>query len=551
MLNNIHVKNIALIKEIDINFENGLNILTGETGAGKSLIIGSVALGLGAKIPKDYIFLGEEEALIELTFTEVSEDVKKILEENGILSEDNTVIFQRRVTRTRTVNRINFTTVSLAFLREVGSKLMQIHGQHDNQILLNKDTHIDILDSYAGNDLGKLLDNYKIKFSKLINIHSEIKRLGKLEESRSRDIDYYKFVIEEIDDINPIIGEDDELKNKYNMMVDLQNSHDTAEYVTDQIGNIALVAVSSAVSSFSKIKEINDNSKNVYKALLEAEDVIKNVSKETDSFLDSIDFDEEEFDILDNRVDQLDTLKKKYGGSLEKVMLYKEEITEKLEELISMDQRLVDLKKERIMLAKDIGELADKITEIRKKYAYEMQNKIKTLLEELNFLQVKFEFRFSKSNKLQSNGQDEVEMFISTNVGHDLRPLGEVSSGGELSRIMLAIQSIISDVYSVGSIIFDEIDAGISGKTGIMVAKRLKEMAKSLQIVCITHLPQIAGVGDVHYKIEKMVEQGSTNTKLTKLDEEESIKEVARLLGGLDITEATLQNAKELRSSLK
>lgn len=548
MLENIHVKNIALIKEIDINLSSGLNIITGETGAGKSLIIGSVSLGLGARIPKDYIFAGENEALIELTFSGITEEVSKILEENDIEVENDTVIIQRRVTKTKTVNRINYMTVPLALLRQIGSKLMQIHGQHDNQVLLNKSSHIEILDAYAGKELCEVMNRYKSAFTKLIAVHGEIKKISSMSTNKDRDFDYYSYVLEEIDDADPELGEDEKLKEVYDNMINLQNSYDSCNNALYEIREVASSAVGNAISQLGRYKTIDAGISEIYSALMEVDDSLSIIGDDIDKFLSNINFDEEEFQKIDKRVDKLDALKRKYGGSIQNVLNYRDEAEKILDTFKNMDERLSELKKERVKVGKEVEKLANEITEIRKKYAIELQKKIIKNLEELNFLQVKFEFIFTNIGKFLSQGQDEVEMYISTNVGHDMKPLSNVSSGGELSRIMLAIQSIISNLYSVGGIIFDEVDAGISGKTGVMVAARLKEMAENMQVICITHLPQLAAVGDVNYKIEKDIVSGVTTTKLTELDEEGTIAEVARLLGGMEITEATMQNARELRN---
>ncbi len=546
MLENIHVKNIALIKEIDISFGSGLNIITGETGAGKSLIIGSVNIGLGAKVPKDYIFLGEEEALVELTFSQISKEVREILSDNDIPIEDDTVVIQRRITKTRTVNRINYTTVSLAILKMIGTKLMQIHGQHDNQILLNKSSHIDILDAFAGEELKSIKDQYKNKFSELLDVHSEIKNLLSKKETRDRDIDYMSFVVDEIEKVNPQIGEDEKLREKYNNMVDLQNSYDGSLEAYNCITNIVQNEIGNAKLNFNKIKDLDIDATQIFEDLLNIEELIKDVKKSIESYIEKIDFNEEEFNLIDNRIDKLDSLKNKYGGSIKSIIDLKSNYLENLDVLRSFDEKLLELKKKRTLIGKDVDRLAQQMSETRKRYALLMEEKIITLLEELNFIQVKFKFNIINTGKLHSNGYDDVQMYISTNVGHDLKPLASVSSGGELSRIMLAIESIISNIYSVSGIIFDEVDTGISGKTGVMVAKRLKDMSKSIQIICITHLPQLAAAGDIHYKIEKEVVNNTTITKLQKLDKEQSVLEIARLLGGIDITEATLQNAREL-----
>lgn len=550
MLENIHVKNIALIKEIDINLSNGLNIITGETGAGKSLIIGSIAIGLGGKVDKDFISNGEDEALIELTFTDDNDEVKEILKNNCIDVEDS-IIIQRKITKTRTVNRINYNSVSLAVLKEVGSKLMQIHGQHDNQILLNKVNHIRLLDDYAKDEIYSIKEEYQKKFQRLLSISNEIKELESLNANKDRDIDYCNFVVEEIEEVAPKLGEDEELREKYNYIVDLQNSYEDVNsaynYMTKDVEN----GVTTSISLLQNIPANNKRAEVILENLNTISSIIDDINADLLALSESIDFDEEVFEKIDNRIDKLDNLKRKYGGSIEAVLEYRDLSKQKLDKINKAQDDISELKKEGIALKQEVQELAAKLTEIRHKKAEILSEKIIQNLQELNFLQVKFEIRINKLQRLNLTGQDDVEMLISTNVGYEPKPLASIASGGELARIMLAIESIISSVNTVNSMIFDEVDSGISGKTGMMVAKRLKEMSSTHQIICITHLPQLASVGDCHLKIEKIIKDNKTYTLLNKLNENESINEVARLLGGIDITQATINNAIELRNSLR
>lgn len=547
MLQNIHVKNIALIKEIDIDFSDGLNVVTGETGAGKSLILGSVAMGVGLNSSKEIVTEGESEALIELTFSVHSKEVKKILKDNDIELDDDIIILQRKINKNRITNRINFQSVSLSLLKEVGAKLIQIHGQHDNQLLLNKKEHTRLLDCYGGIELIALLDEYRIGYNKLSKIEKDITQLEITRDNRARDIDYFEYVIEEIDQAGLQVGEDAELRDEYKHLIAIRNSSDDINRAYGAISDVGYDAVSDALSYMQKTVNADKAFGDIYSQLVEVEILLSDIVSDLSSIKDDYCFDQERFDIIDERIDLLDSLKKKYGTTLEDVIKFRDEIEEKLEISKNSVTLLKKLYTDREELLLELNSKALSIRKKRKEACKKMEEKMSEILEELNFQQVRFKVVLEELTYLGENGLDSIELYISTNVGYDLKPLSKVASGGELSRIMLAIQSIISDLYVVDSMIFDEIDAGISGKTATMVAKRLKEMSENKQIICVTHLAQIAAVGDTHFKIDKLTDNGVTTTQLEKLNEEKSVEEVARLLSGIELTETTIQNARELK----
>lgn len=549
MLENIHVKNIALIKEIDINLGRGLNIVTGETGAGKSLIIGSIAIGLGAKVSKDFIGKNEDEALIELTFTDINENVRSLLNNNDIDVED-IVIIQRRIGKSRTVNRINYSTVSLNFLREVGEKLLQIHGQHDNHTLIKKETHIKILDSFAKDEIAPILTTYREKYNNLVNISNELKNYDLLRREKLRDEDYLKFVVDEIDESKIIIGEDEKLREEYNNLIDLQNSSDVLHSINENLDDVVNSKISDIISKLGNLVSFDSSLNNLVSMMYDADAILQECHVQIKNLIDNLDFSEEEFNRIDSRIDLLDRLKRKYGGTLQSVLDYLKESKEKLLKMEDLDKRIQQLKDDGIKLKEEVHSISEKLHEIRNKNAKEFEEKIKKSLEELNFAKVDFSIKFEKAKKLLANGQDEVEMYISTNVGYGLKPLTEVASGGELARIMLAIEAMASERGTIGTLIFDEVDSGISGKTGMMVAKRLIEMSVDKQIICITHLPQIASAGNINFKIDKKLVDGKTHTQLDILDEEGKVNEVARLLSGIDITQNSINSARELIKQL-
>ncbi len=554
MLYNLHVKNLALIKEQEIEFSKGLNILTGETGAGKSVILGSVNLALGAKADGSLIRTGEDYALVELVFGVENELQKKLLLDMDIpVEEDGTVVIQRKIMQGRSISKVCGENVTTRQLKDIASVFINIHGQNDHQELLHKKRHMEILDDYC-------LDKLKPHFEKLSDEYSALKELEKELEStnidesaRLREQELLEFETGEISEAEIVLGEDEELESKYHKMVNSRKISEAAytvssitgsgegeENASDMIGR----AVRELTSVVSYDKEIED----LLSQLSDVESLLTDFNHSLSGYLDDLEFDDEEFRNTEDRLNTLNHLKDKYGGSLKKVLEYYDDKMKRLETLSDLDANRNKLLNDIESKKSKVISLCKKISDIRKKEAKVLQEKLKDALIDLNFLDVKFEIAITSDEaKISAKGYDDAQFMISTNPGEALRPLDQIASGGELSRIMLALKTVVADKDDISTLIFDEIDAGISGKTAWKVSQKLGELSRAHQIICITHLPQIAAMADNHFMIEKGLEDGRTVTNIFRLDEESSTNELARLLGGDKLTQASLQNAKEMQ----
>ena len=554
MLYSLHVKNLALIKEQEIEFSKGLNILTGETGAGKSVIIGSVNLALGGKTDAGLIRTGEESALVELTFGELNDQQKKFIKDMDIdLDEDGTVIIQRKIMPGRSVSKICGETVSARQLKDIASILINIHGQNDHQELLHKKKHMEILDDYCMNELKTPLQELSLRYEEMRSLEKELEDMSMDESSRLREQELLEFEVNEINDANVVLGEDEELESRYHKMVNsrkiseaayaasaMTSGNDGEDSASDLIGR--------AVRELSSVSNYDSDIEDLLSQLSDIENLLTDFNHSLSDYVSDLEFDDEDFKNTEDRLNTLNHLKDKYGGSLEKVLEYLEEKSSRLEALSDLDavrdkltKSLNDKKKEVLLLCK-------KISDIRKKGAKSLQDKLTEALIDLNFLDVRFEIEIkSDEDKVSSKGYDDAQFMISTNPGEAMRPLDQIASGGELSRIMLALKTVVADKDDISTLIFDEIDAGISGRTAWKVSQKLGELSKNHQIICITHLPQIAAMSDTHFMIEKGLDDGRTVTSISKLDADASTSELARLLGGEEITDAVIQNALEMR----
>lgn len=554
MLYSLHVKNLALIKEQEIEFSKGLNILTGETGAGKSVIIGSVNLALGGKTDAGLIRTGEESALVELIFGELNDQQKKFIKDMDIdLDEDGTVIIQRKIMPGRSVSKICGETVSARQLKDIASILINIHGQNDHQELLHKKKHMEILDDYCMNELKTPLQELSLRYEEMRSLEKELEDMSMDESSRLREQELLEFEVNEINDANVVLGEDEELESRYHKMVNsrkiseaayaasaMTSGNDGEDSASDLIGR--------AVRELSSVSNYDSDIEDLLSQLSDIENLLTDFNHSLSDYVSDLEFDDEDFRNTEDRLNILNHLKDKYGGSLEKVLEYLEEKSSRLEALSDLDavrdkltKSLNDKKKEVLLLCK-------KISDIRKKGAKSLQDKLTEALIDLNFLDVRFEIEIkSDEDKISSKGYDDAQFMISTNPGEAMRPLDQIASGGELSRIMLALKTVVADKDDISTLIFDEIDAGISGRTAWKVSQKLGELSKDHQIICITHLPQIAAMSDTHFMIEKGLDDGRTVTSISKLDADASTSELARLLGGEEITDAVIQNALEMR----
>ncbi len=558
MLYSLHVKNLALIKEQEIEFSKGLNILTGETGAGKSVVIGSVNLALGGKADPSFIRTGEDYALIELVFGDLNDSQKKALSDMEVpIEEDGSLIIQRKIMQGRSTSKVCGETVTLGQLRDISNVLINIHGQNDHQELLHKKKHMEILDDYCRDELGSLFERLSLEFSHMKAIEKELSELNIDDASRQRESELLEFEIAEITDANITPGEDETLEGAYRRMVNSRRISEAAgtaaaicgadagdENVSDMIGR----AVRELTSVVSYDRQLED----LLSQLSDVESLLGDFNHALSSYLTDLEFDEEEFRNVEDRLNIINHLKDKYGQSLLLVLKALSEKQKRLDTLNDLDAHKNTLSGELEKVKKEVLSLCERISKVRRKGAGGLSEKLRDALIDLNFLDVKFEIEVRPDEKnISSKGFDDVEFMISTNPGESLRPLDQIASGGELSRIMLALKTVVADKDDISTLIFDEIDTGISGKTAWKVSKKLGDLAGQHQIICITHLPQIAAMADNHFMIEKGLADGRTVTRIYSLDEESSVRELARLLGGEEITDTVLSNAMEMRRMAK
>lgn len=551
MLLNLHVKNLALIKEVDVDFTNGLVVLTGETGAGKSLILGSVNIALGKKVEKDIIRKGAEYALVELTFC-IDSRLKEKLEQYDVYPEDeNIIVVSRKITHGRSVSKINGETVSLTTLKSVMDLLIDIHGQHDHQSLLYKNTHLQILDKYAGEEVKELKNTISDKYSQYIEIKKELDKFDMDETKRLRECEFAEFEINEIEAANLSLGEDDEVENEFKKLSGsekIMSSLSDAYQIMGYEGNQGVCECISRVRyDLSEISDIDSKLSDLQKQIYDIDDMCKGLAREISDYIDEVNYEPQRVAEVEERLNLINHLKLKYGQSIEKILAYK---GEKQAYLDSLNNYNLMREETKTKLDKEMSELVvlcDKLSSLRKKYAIKLEETVVKALEDLNFLSVKFKINVSKKENVSANGQDEVEFLISTNPGEEVKSLAKVASGGELSRIMLAIKSILAGEDEIDTMIFDEIDTGISGKTAQMVADKLMGISKEHQVICISHLAQIAAMADSHYLIEKNTDDESTETNIYRLSREDSIKELVRISSGGEITETAIKHATEMK----
>ncbi len=551
MLLNLHVKNLALIKEVDVDFTNGLVVLTGETGAGKSLILGSVNIALGKKVEKDIIRKGAEYALVELTFC-IDSRLKEKLEQYDVYPEDeNIIVVSRKITHGRSVSKINGETVSLTTLKNVMDLLIDIHGQHDHQSLLYKNTHLQILDKYAGEEVKELKNTISDKYSQYVEIKKELDKFDMDETKRLRECEFAEFEINEIEAANLSLGEDDEVENEFKKLSGsekIMSSLSDAYQIMGYEGNQGVCECISRVGyDLSEISDIDSKLSDLQKQIYDIDDMCKGLAREISDYIDEVNYEPQRVAEVEERLNLINHLKLKYGQSIEKILAYK---GEKQAYLDSLNNYNLMREETKTKLDKEMSELVvlcDKLSSLRKKYAIKLEETVVKALEDLNFLSVKFKINISKKENVSANGQDEVEFLISTNPGEEVKSLAKVASGGELSRIMLAIKSILAGEDEIDTMIFDEIDTGISGKTAQMVADKLMGISKEHQVICISHLAQIAAMADSHYLIEKNTDYESTETNIYRLSREDSIKELVRISSGGEITETAIKHATEMK----
>jgi len=551
MLLQLHVKNLAIIDEVEVDFTEGLNILTGETGAGKSVILGSVHLALGAKADKDSIRNGAEYALVELVFQVENEEQKKKIEALDLpVEEDGVVILQRKISPARSVFKVCGETVSASVLKELAPILLDIYGQHDYQSLLQDKKHLDILDSFGDKTLAEQKALLKEEYAKYLDLKKAYDTPEMSPEQRERELSFARFEVDEIEKAKLVPGELEELESNLRKM---ENSGKVKEglvrvlQLLKEEDSSCENSLNRALREMSHLSALDDDMAELEERMTEVDSLLRDLSRDLNFALEADDFDEREFVRVRERVDLINHLQIKYGKSIEQILNYAEErkaYIYRLENAVEESERIGKELADKEAL---LEEYAKALRKLRQAEAVKLEKEIVEALHDLNFMQAAFEVSFEDAEQVGANGKDKVVFMISTNPGEKLRPLSAVASGGELSRIMLAIKTISAKRDDINTLIFDEIDSGISGKTAWKVSEKLGILAKSHQVICITHLPQIAAMADSHYCIEKSEQNGKTVTNIMPLNEDGALNEVARLLGGEVITDAVLENARELK----
>ena len=551
MLQSLHVKNLALIDEAEVFFEKGLNILTGETGAGKSIIIGSINLALGAKADKDMIRTGAEYALVELVFDIDRDEQMEAIQKLELPVEEGQIILQRKIMPNRNVCKVCGETVTARQLKQLAEILIDIHGQHEHQSLLQPAKQLEILDAYAGDELLSYKGQLQCFYQQYRQVVEELSNNEVDEETRRRESALAEFECQEIEEAQLVPGEDEEIEKTYQKLINSQKIKEAAGAAYSLCGyeeNGVGGNVGRALREIRGISAYDEVLQEFEKQLLDIDSLLNDYNRGLAEYLSNLEFDAELFDRTEKRLNLINHLKSKYGNSIEEILDYQKQASEKLAKYQDYDAYRIQLQQKADTLKKKVLTLCTELSRIRTQNALRLADEMKRALIDLNFTSVSFEIRVNGSEEqMSANGYDRVTFFISTNTGEALRELAQVASGGELSRIMLALKTVLADKDKIETLIFDEIDTGISGKTAWKVSEKMGILGREHQLICITHLPQIAAMADTHFCIEKQVEDQRSVTNIRKLTEEESVEELARMLGGASITENVRNNAREMK----
>ncbi|MCI6768486.1 DNA repair protein RecN [Porcincola intestinalis] len=551
MLRVLHVKNMALIEEEKIEFGDGLNILTGETGAGKSILIGSLGVALGSGSFKDFVPENADHASVELIFDTQSGRVKVWLEEHDIPDMDGQIIISRSFRKGRSISRINGEVVPIGLVRELSSDLIDIHGQHEHQSLLYPKYHLQLVDDFAGEELEKKKERCRMLYQAYASASQKLKEALRDAGDRAKNMDFISFEVSEIDDAGLRLGEDEELENRFRFLSNAQKIMEALSVVqrlTDGDGETdASSQISRASGELSAVASYDEELMQLQSTLSDAEGMLSDFTRALSGYIDAFSYDEQEFSEVSDRLDLINHLKMKYGRTIEDILSYRDARQQELDRLSNFDAYVSGLKAEAEKSRKELLEVCGDITALRKTSAEKLTEQIVRSLRDLNFLDVRFEIHFEKLKEPSSNGMDEASFLISMNPGLPLRPLQHVASGGELSRIMLGIKTVMAKKDEIECLIFDEIDTGISGRTAQKVSEKMAQLSRDRQVIAITHLTQIASMADVHFLIEKHSEDGKTHTGVRQLTGEEITDELARILGGVQITDAVRATAAEMK----
>ena len=539
MISTLHIKNIGIIDEIMIDFSKGFNILTGETGAGKTLIIGALGIVAGGRFSKEMIRKGENHSFVEVS----------IYLPNHPKAVDGNIIISREIFENgRNTCKINGRLVTVNELKEFMNNIINIHGQNDNQNLLNKENHIKYLDKFLGKEFLSKKNEYTELYNKYVDINRKLKENYGDEKEKQRKLDLLNYQVNEIKNASLKINEDEELEEQRNLIINAEKISKSLNEADMQINENALNSISIAIKNLEKIEDINIKYQKTLTSLKSNYYDLQEIAIDLNHYNSDTSFEEKERDEIENRIDEINDLKRKYGNTIEEILNYKNEVEEEIDKIENLEEKNKELKTELTKVTVELEKRAIELHETRQKYGIELETKINSELADLEMPNAKFKINIENTN-FNKDGTDEIEFLITTNKGEDFKPLIKTASGGGMSRIMLAIKTVLSDVDEVPILIFDEIDTGISGKAGNAVGEKLKTISKNHQVIIVTHLASIAAKGDSNYYIYKEVEVDNTKTRIKNLNEQEVIEEIARIASGI-VSEISLKHAMELRAAV-
>lgn len=553
MLKELSIKNFAIIEEVSVSFSDGLTVLTGETGAGKSIIIDAVHLLAGGRGSQEFIRHGAKKAELEGLFyiQDPQHPVFQKMQDVGIEADEESVILRRDINdHGKSVCRVNGKLVTIAILREIGGSLIDIHGQHESQELMDERLHISLLDQFAGNKLFRAKESYSGLFQKYTKLKKELASVSDNEQQIAQRIDLYQYQINEIDAVALIEDEDEELQSERKKF---QNFHKTFERISAAYEALngeskGLDWIGNAMSDLEDIASFDESYKEQAELVSNSFYSLQELSYQLKTVMDESEFDEERLNVIEERLAAIQSLKRKYGNSIEEILLYRQKIGDELDALVNRDERIQQRQKALEQIEKDLEIDANELTLYRKKAAKKLSEAIVIQLRELYMEKATFEVIFKPAALFDKNGKDDVSFYMSTNVGEPAKPISKIASGGELSRMMLALKGIFSKHQGITSIIFDEVDTGVSGRVAQAIAEKIAHISRSSQVLCITHLPQVAAMADHQLLIEKEVMGKRTMTKLTEVTGKNRVQELSRMMSGSEITTLTLEHATELLS---
>lgn len=539
MVTTLHIKNVGIIDDLSIDLNNGFNVLTGETGAGKTLIIGSLAILAGGRFSKEMIRNGEEFSYVEANF---------YCPNNEVAVDGNIIVSREIHLNGRNSCKINGRLITVNELKEFMSKIIDIHGQHDSQLILNPMQHIIYLDKFIGKELNESVCEYIKKLEEYNKLKQELKNTYGEDQEKERRLDLLRYQYNEIEQAKLKQNEEEELQNKHKMMQNAEKLKDNLFEIDTNLNENAIIAISDSIRSLEKIQDCGKEYSEKLSILKNSYYDIQELARDLSYMREEVDFDENERNQIENRLDLIFSLKRKYGNTITEILEFRNKIENEINKIENLDEYHNKIKIQIKNLEQELFKIANQMSNVRTKYAETLSKKINQELKDLEMPNAKFEIKINKTERFCENGIDEVEFMICTNVGEGLKPLTKIASGGEMARIMLAIKNVLADVDEVSTLVFDEIDTGISGKASKAVAEKMKSIAELHQVICITHLPSIAARGDYNYYISKQTKENKTYTSIKLLNEDETIEEIARISSG-EVTEIAKAHAKELRKA--